>query len=92
MRQVWADYVFDNDYELLSLPQVKDHINEHGHLHNTPSAEEIDQQGLELGGMMVNQQEKIEEIFLHLIELNDKLETLEQENQVLRKQLKAARQ
>ncbi|MEL7249806.1 MAG: hypothetical protein AAFO03_15365 [Bacteroidota bacterium] len=91
VREIWADYVFDDDYELLSLNQVKDHIDEYGHLHNTPSAEEIDRQGLELGGMMVNQQEKIEEIFLHLIELNDKLASLQQENQSLRKQLKAAR-
>ena len=32
----------------------------------------------------MNQQEKIEEIFLHLIEMNDQIKLLKQENEILK--------
>ena len=38
---------------------------------------------------MANQQEKIEEIYLHLIEMNKKVAALEQENKKLKDQVKA---
>ena len=86
-RVGWGDYVFEKDYNLLPLEKVEKHIEENGHLHNTPPAQEIEENGLPLGDMMVNQQVKIEEIFLHLIEMNKKLETLEKENQALKEDL-----
>lgn len=84
----WADYVFEEDYDLTSLEEVAAHIENFGYLHNTPSEEELAENGgIELGNITVNQQEKIEEIFLHLIELNKKVETLEQENAALQLKL-----
>ena len=80
----WADYVFAPDYNLLSLEEVEQHIQEKGHLHNTASAEELHREGLELKAMTVNQQEKIEELYLHLIDVNKRLKVLEQENAVLK--------
>lgn len=85
VRSTWSDYVFEPDYVLLSLPEVEAHIAEHGHLHNTPSGEEIEANGLELGGMMANQQAKIEELYLHLIDMHERIEALEAENARLRK-------
>ncbi len=83
----WADYVFEEDYELTSLTEVEAIIEEKGHLHNTPSAKELEAAGgVELGTITVNQQEKIEELFLHLIELNKKVERLEEENAQLKSQ------
>ncbi|MDZ4702524.1 MAG: hypothetical protein SH848_01260 [Saprospiraceae bacterium] len=86
VRTLWSDYVFAPDYELRSLPDVAEHIVQHGHLHDTPSGEQIENSGLELGSMMANQQSKIEEIFLHLIEMDKRVKALEAENA----QLKAA--
>lgn len=84
----WCDYVFEKDYELTSLEDVEKHIEEKGHLHKIASAKEIDEQGgFEVAKITVNQQEKIEEIFLHLIEMNKKIETLEAENQALKTQI-----
>jgi len=84
----WCDYVFEADYELTSLEDVEKHIQEKGHLHKIESAKKIDGQGgFEVGKITVNQQEKIEEIFLHLIEMNKKIETLEAENQALKTQI-----
>ena len=86
----WADYVFDKDYQLLPLEKVEAHIQEKGHLHNTPSAKEIEaDNGIELGEIAVNQQEKIEEIYLHLIEMNKALKALQTENAELKAKIKA---
>ncbi|MEL6944246.1 MAG: hypothetical protein AAFO82_16415, partial [Bacteroidota bacterium] len=84
----WCDYVFESDYELTSLEDVKSHIEEKGYLHNTPSAETVEKEGLKVADMTVNQQEKIEEIFLHLIKMNEELKQLRAENLALKKQLR----
>lgn len=76
----WCDYVFAPDYPLLPLEAVATHIEQYGHLHNTPSSATIEAQGLPIKDMTINQQEKIEEIYLHLIQLNERLKTLEAEN------------
>ena len=83
----WADYVFYDDYKLLSLPSVKSYIQENGKLPNIPSACEIESNGLPLGDITVLQQEKIEEAFLHLIEMEERLTALEKENETLRQML-----
>ncbi len=60
------------------MADVEEHIQAKGHLHNTPSAEAIQANGgIELGEMTVNQQEKIEELFLHLIEMNKQVQNLQ---------------
>lgn len=74
----WCDYVFQKDYNLLPLLKVEKHINENGYLHNMQSQEEIiGDKGYDLNTMVLKQQEKIEEMFLHLIELDEKTQTLE---------------
>lgn len=82
----WADYVFDENYELLPLEAVENHIDIYGHLHNTPSAEELNGK-VKLGDATVQQQEKIEEIYLHLIEMNKRMKVLEAENERLKTEI-----
>ncbi|SHI32416.1 hypothetical protein [Aquimarina spongiae] len=71
----WPDYVFENTYELPTLNQVETHIKEKGHLQNIPSAQEVAENGIELGEMNKKLLEKIEELTLYTIaqekELND---------------------
>lgn len=74
----WADYVFENDYDLPSLEEVEQHITEKGHLINIPSAEEVETNGIELGEMNKLLLEKIEELTLYMIEMNKELEELRQ--------------
>lgn len=85
----WADYVFEENYKLLDLETVENHIKEKGYLHNTPSGAEIEENGMEVGQMMANQQEKIEELFLHLIDMNKTLKALKAENENLKTELTA---
>jgi hypothetical protein len=83
----WPDYVFRKGYPLLTLSQVDTFIQTKGHLPNTPSAEVVERQGLELGATAKNHQEKIEEVFLHLIDLEKRLKSLEAENAALKARL-----
>lgn len=65
----FPDYVFDDDYKLPDLDSVEQFIKTEKHLPNIPSAQTIEQNGLELKQITILQQEKIEELYLYLIEL-----------------------
>ena len=73
----WADYVFDTDYPLQSLPDLEEYINTHHHLPNIPSASEVKQEGIHLGEMQAMLLLKIEELTLHMIEQHKTIETLQ---------------
>jgi hypothetical protein len=79
----WADYVFDKDYKLLSLDSVASFINQNHHLPDVPSANEVAQNGLKIGEMNAILLRKIEELTLHLIEMNKKYEDLENQLKIL---------
>jgi len=73
----WPDYVFEKNYELMPLNEVKNFIQKEGHLPNIPSAEKIEADGLNLGKMNALLLEKIEELTLHLIEQEKRISELE---------------
>jgi len=73
----WADYVFKKDYKLMPLKEVENYINTNGHLPEVPSTEEAIQNGIELKEMNILLLKKIEELTLHLIEQNKRIEELE---------------
>ena len=73
----WPDYVFNKDYKLQTLTQVKEFIAENNHLPNMPSAEEVADKGITLGDMQKKQMEKIEELTLYLIQLEERINKLE---------------
>jgi hypothetical protein len=89
VRTGWADYVFEKDYPLPSLEAVEQHIQQKGHLPGVPSAAEVEANGLGLAENALNQQVKIEELFLHLIELNKELKALKAENEQLKARIDA---
>jgi len=70
----WADYVFENEYELEPLENVEKFIKENKHLKDVPSAKEVEKNGIDLGEMNKVLLLKIEELTLYMIELNKKLE------------------
>jgi hypothetical protein len=83
----WADHVFADDYKLASLDEVEAHIKEKRHLPGVPSEAEVVSKGLDLGQMSAVQMAKIEELMLHMIALNKKVEAQAEEI----RQLKAGR-
>ena len=72
----WPDYVFGEGYERMSLPETEAYIKENGHLPGVPSAEEVEEKGLSLGEMNAKLMEKVEELMLHVIELQKQIDEL----------------
>ena len=73
----WADYVFNNNYQLKPLQEVEKFIEDNKHLPGIPSAEEIEKNGLQLGDTQKKMMEKIEELTLYVIELNKQIKELQ---------------
>jgi hypothetical protein len=90
IQNPWPDYVFNKNYKLQSLENLENYLIKNKHLPNIPSAKELNSEelGLDLADMQGKQMEKIEEIYLHLIELNKKINDLKKENVDLKEQLK----
>jgi cytoskeletal protein CcmA (bactofilin family) len=78
------DYVFKPDYKLMSIPELESYIKQNGHLPDTKSAKEFEEQGMNISDMNNLLLKNVEELSLYVIELNKRLETLENENQALR--------
>ena len=75
----WPDYVFDEDYDLPTLEEIKSFIEANGHLPNIPSAEEVTKNGADLGKMDRLLLEKIEQLTLFAIQQNRLLEKQQEE-------------
>lgn len=75
----WADFVFDEAYELASLEDVESYINQKGHLPNVPSAQEVKANGYTVHEMNVIMMQKIEELTLYTIEQQKAIQALEVE-------------
>ena len=80
----WADYVFEEGYDLKPLPEVELYIKKYGNLPNMPSEEEVVKNGLDLADITKRQQEKIEELTLHLIAEQKRTDRLENEMKELK--------
>lgn len=75
----WADYVFDENYELRELAQVAAFIEDEGHLPGIPSRTEIVDDGYSIHDMNTLFLEKIEELTLYTIDQRHMLNTIKAE-------------
>lgn len=76
----WSDFVFESDYNLPTLKEVEQHIQEKGHLKDIPSAAQVEENGFYLGEMDSKLLQKIEELTLYTIDQEKKIKDLK--NQV----------
>lgn len=72
----FPDYVFDESYVLMPLPEVEKFINENNHLPGVKPAKEVIENGLSLGEMNVKLMEKVEELTLYVIDLQKQVNLL----------------
>ena len=79
VNTVWPDFVFDKSYKLKSVSEVEQYINEHKHLPDVPSADEVAENGVSLGQSDSILLQKIEELTLYIIEQNKRIEALEKQ-------------
>lgn len=85
----WPDYVFTEDYDLMPLTELEAQIETLGHLPGVPSAQEVGENGHNAGEMDAILLEKIEELTLHLIDMNKDIKRLEKIEKELRKENEA---
>jgi len=79
-----ADFVFEDGYKLMPLNDLEKFVKQNKHLPEIAPAKEMQEKGSDLGGLSIQLLQKIEELTLHAIEQNKKLELqnnkLEQQN------------
>lgn len=72
----WPDFVFNKDYDLMSLKELENFINTNNHLPNVPSASEIDTDGMNVMKMNAILLQKVEELSLYIIDLQKQIDEL----------------
>lgn len=80
----YADFVFEDDYNLRSLTEVESFIEDNGHLPEIPSEAEAKKNGMSLGEMNVLLLQKVEELTLYLIEMKKENEAQQYEIDALK--------
>ncbi|MEA3504372.1 MAG: hypothetical protein U9R32_04160 [Bacteroidota bacterium] len=76
LQREWPDYVFTENYEKQNLKEVEDFIIKNKRLPGVPSAEQVKENGIDVGEMNAILLQKIEELTLHLIEQQKQIEKL----------------
>jgi hypothetical protein len=71
------DYVFKPDYKLMPLSDLRNYITTNQHLPNIPSAAEYEETGVDLGELNRLLLEKVEELTLYTLQLEERLRKLE---------------
>ena len=101
-NSVYADYVFEKyfngssninpNYEFKSLNYVKEFIKANNHLPGVESINDLNKAEngytFDMTKLTIQSLEKIEELYLHTIEQQDKIDTQQEEIQLLKKQVK----
>ena len=81
------DYVFEEDYALMSLDELRAFISREKHLPSVPSAEDIKKDGLNLSQFQMILLEKIEELTLYTLAQQEQIEALKMRMKELKGQL-----
>lgn len=77
LPNIWADYVFKPEYQLQSLEDVGSYIKRNGRLPGIPSETEVAEKGVSVGEIQTKLLEKIEEMTLHMIRMQERIAQLE---------------
>jgi len=75
----WRDDVFDSGYDLMPLEKVKSYINQNKHLPDVPSGESVKEKGYTAHQMNMILLQKVEELTLYTISLNEEIKKLKEE-------------
>ena len=73
----YPDYVFEKEYDLMPLNELRKFINQNGHLPEIPSEKYVVDNGMALGEMNINLLKKVEELTLYILELEQRLSKIE---------------
>lgn len=79
----FPDYVFNDDYKLLTFSELRTYLSLNNRLPNMPSAIQVAEEGADLGELNRLLVEKVEELTLYILQLEKRtklLETIVQDN------------
>jgi hypothetical protein len=76
----WPDYVFEEKYPLLPIPELNNFIKSNKHLPEIPTEKEVSENGLDLGDMNALLLKKIEELTLYVIDLQKQVDELKKDS------------
>ncbi|MEM1405707.1 MAG: hypothetical protein AAGG59_02950 [Bacteroidota bacterium] len=89
--QAWdgvPDYVFEEDYKLSSLEKLKSYVKKHKHLPGIPGVDELKEKNhYQVHDMLMGQLKNIEELTLHTIEQEEKINEQEEKIDELERRL-----
>src|SRR6185312_15073341 len=83
-----ADYVFNADYYLRPLADIKAFVDKNHHLPEVPAAAEFEKNGQNLGEMNMLLLKKVEELTLYMIEKDKQIKQLQTQVKELQKRKK----
>lgn len=72
----WSDFVFNEEYDLMSLDNLENYIKKNKHLPDIPTADDVTKNGLDVAEMDARLLQKIEELTLYVIQLKKELEAV----------------
>ena len=73
----WPDYVFGENHVVMPLGELQHYYNENRHLPEIPSAQEVEEQGVNVADMQKLLLKKIEELTLYTVEQQRLIEELQ---------------
>ena len=79
----FPDYVFDDSYRLMSLADLESYIKSNKHLPGIKTRKEVLKNGVPLGELNIQLLEKIEELTLHLIDLDKRATRISKDGEIL---------
>ena len=74
-----ADFVFDKSYNLRPLNELNSYIEENQHLPEIPSAEQMQQNGVNMNELQMQLLQKVEELTLYIIQQDKRIKELEEQ-------------
>ncbi len=81
----WCDYVFERNYPLMPLNELKQYINTFSHLPEIPPASQVESEGLNIGENSVAMMKKIEELTLYVIQQDKEIKDLQSQIDLIKK-------
>ena len=73
----FPDYVFDESYSLLTFTELRSYLKNNHRLPKMPSALEVEKEGADLGELNRLLVEKVEELTLYILQLEERTKALE---------------
>ncbi len=70
-----ADFVFDENYQKMSLDSLSQYLEKHKHLPGISSSEEMKKDGVSVGALQTKLLQKVEELTLYVIEQNKEIKS-----------------